>query len=78
MKSKTSEPKHNPQGIVDELLALLASKEGLTIDQGAEVLEAAGRQIRKGMHEVMAKELAKKVSDVFEPKADIKIVGSLH
>lgn len=70
--------KLDPQKIVDEVLELLASKEGLTIGQGADLLEEAGRQIRRGMHELMASELAKPVAGRFEAKPDIKVCSSIH
>ena len=75
--NETLDANNEPQKLVDEILELLASKEGLTVGQGAEVLEAASRQIRKGLHEHMAKQMARKVSEVFEPKSDIKIVNSI-
>ncbi len=71
-------PKYKPQEIADKILELLASYEGLTVNQGVEVLDGASIQLRAKAYEAMAKESARKVSEVFEAKPDIKIVCKLH
>ena len=66
------------QKVIDELLEVLVSKDRLTVSQGVELLEAASIQLRKHAYEAMALESARPISEVFEPKSDIKIVQSLH
>ncbi len=66
------------QKIVDELLEVLASKDKLTVSQGVELMETASIQLRKQAYEAMALESARPISEVFESKADIKIVQSVH
>ncbi len=70
--------KVSPQEIVNDVLQTLAMHKELTVGQAAEILDLAGRQLRAKLHEAMAQEMAKKVSDTFEPKSDIKIVKTLN
>jgi hypothetical protein len=70
--------KNNPMRIVDEILELLASKKDLTVNQAGEVLIAANSQLKTKVYEAMTVEEARKVSELFEPKADIKVVQSIH
>lgn len=75
---KETKPKHKPQDVADKVLELLASFEGLTVSQAVEVLEGASMQVRAQAYEAMTKESARPVSELFEAKADIKIVSALN
>ena len=66
------------QKVVDELLKILIAHKELTVNLGVELLESASMQLRSQAYEAMSKESARPICEVFEAKADIKIVQSLH
>ena len=63
-----------------EIVDLLASKEGLTVADGAEVLMACNNLIKERTYKAMAEEEARPLTDALDHlnRSDIKIVGSLQ
>lgn len=64
--------------VVEKVLDVLALEEGLTVAQAVDVLEATSMKLRSKSYEAMAIEASRKVSEVFKPKSNIKVVSSIQ